>query len=102
MSEWKWIQHTYRNKAVFAFSHMCSAIFYIHTAVRFTHAHKLFYVLHVYRCKYIHTVLLVRISIKSCTCLPEMPGGLTAAGGYYACGANVATKACRRERQIGR
>lgn len=39
-------------------------------------------------------------------CLPilvdEMPGSMTGACGYCACGANVATKACGRERQRGR
>ena len=28
----------------------------------------------------------------------EVPAGVTGAGGYYACGANVATEACGRER----
>lgn len=41
-----------------------------------------------------------------CTRMPrvgdEMPGSMTRAGGYYAGGANVATKACGRERQRGR
>lgn len=47
--------------------------------------------------------LLFRISIMAHTCLPhagdEMFGSVTKAGGYYACGANVASKACGKERQ---
>lgn len=32
----------------------------------------------------------------------EMPGAVIGPGGYCACGANVATEACGRERQRGR
>lgn len=59
---------------------------------------------------HVHIVLPSRISIAAptclATCLPhvgdEMPGWVTGTGGYYACGANVASKARGRERQRGR
>jgi len=47
------------------------------------------------------------VSIKAHTGLPgpfwgQMSSNMTEVGGYYACGANAANRACGREREIAR